>query len=98
MTTDIVAEAEALIDDVKARSRTERDLRHLVRFDVKDMFRGTRAQSLPALAVGQTDDLVFEHLDSDSRVGSFRIWRSRVGEGISMEDYVDGRWVINPCD
>lgn len=96
--TDLISEAEELIADAKARSRVERDLRHLVRFDVKDMFRGKRAQNLPALAVGQTDDLIFEHLDSDSRVGSFRIWRSRVGEGISMEDLVDGRWVINPCD
>lgn len=96
--TDLIAEAEAMIADVKARSRIERDLRHIVRFDVKDLFKGKRAQSLPALAIGQTDDLVFEHRDSDTKVGSFRIWRSRVGEGISMEDYVDGRWVINPCD
>jgi hypothetical protein len=98
-----VSEAQTLIAEAKVRSRKrgERDVRHMIMYDVKALFRhAPDLDELPVLAQGQADDLVFEHLDNDVHVGCFRIWRNRMDEGprVSMEVLVDGRWITHEAD
>lgn len=103
----LIREARQLIRDIKREALAQggRDHRYLTMYEVKNLFRGAahtgELDTVPALAVGQADDLVFEHIDRtpQQRVGSFRIWRSRVGgPPVSMEVLVDGRWVLHEAD